>query len=476
MPNAPTPSYGIAVEIECTGPNQPLAIIESTVSKTGAKIAQVSEACDKPNVLIVNIDCSDETHMKAVASALRGIAGITVVRITDRTLVMHVGGKIEVCSKSPLESRDELSMAYTPGVARVSLLTARDPDAAFALTVRRNTVAVVSDGSAVLGLGNIGPVGALPVMEGKAMLFKEFGGVDAFPICLHTQDPDEIVRTVVAIAPTFGGINLEDISAPRCFDIERRLKSELDIPVFHDDQHGTAAVVLAALFNAVKIVEKKIEDMAVVISGAGAAGDACARALLAVGVADVIVCDTKGALYPGRQEGMNPAKAELAEITNRRRLCGSLKEVLVGADLFLGISGPGLLTGEDIKMMAPKPVVFALSNPVPEIMPEEAGPYAAVIATGRSDYPNQINNVLCFPGLFRGLLGCFATTVTQEMIVAASRAIASVLSEEELDKGTIIPSVFNKEVAPAVATAVADVAKAQGLTKNVPAPETLVCL
>jgi len=304
-------------------------------------------------------------------------------------------------------------------------------------------------------------------MEGKAMLFKEFGKVDAFPICLATQDPDAIVSAVEAIAPGFGGINLEDISAPRCFEIEQRLRESLDIPVFHDDQHGTAAVVLAALINAAKIVNKPISSMKVVISGAGAAGVACSKALLGMGVADIIVCDRAGAIHPDRTDDMNPAKKWLAENTNHSRFSGSLKDALVGADLFLGVSAPKLLTGDDVKKMAKDAIIFALSNPVPEIMPEEAAPYARIIATGRSDYPNQINNVLCFPGLFRGLLDCAARQVNQDMVIAAAEAIASVVGSDELNEDYIIPSVFNKNVAPAVAKAVAHVAHRDGLARRI---------
>ena len=329
-------------------------------------------------------------------------------------------------------------------------------------------VAIVSDGSAVLGLGNIGPLGAMPVMEGKAVLFKEFGDVDAFPICINTQDTEEIIDLVMKISPTFGGINLEDISAPRCFEIEKRLKEQLDIPVFHDDQHGTAAVVLAALYNAVKIVGKDINSLKAVVSGAGAAGIACTKTLMAAGIGDVIVCDTKGTIFNGRTVGMNDAKQWLAENTNKQRLQGSLADALNGADLLLGVSGPNLLKGDDLKVMAKDAIIFALSNPVPEVMPEEAAPYVKVMATGRSDYPNQINNVLCFPGLFRGLLDSFATTVTQEMVVAASKAIAGCVKPEELSPDFIIPSVFNRDVAPAVAAAVSKLAKDSGLTKDIP--------
>jgi len=362
----------------------------------------------------------------------------------------------------PLKTRGDLSAAYTPGVARICQAIHNEPLAVWSLTIKGNTVAVVTDGTAVLGLGDIGPEAALPVMEGKAQLFKEFGGVDAWPICLDTKDTDEIVRTVKAIAPVFGGINLEDIAAPRCFEIEERLKNELDIPVFHDDQHGTAVVVLAGVFNALKIVGKKAEDLRVVLLGAGAAGVACTKILMSVGVKDIIGCDRAGALYKGRTEHMNPVKVWYAENTNPRQVKGTIGDAIEGADLFLGLSGPGLITVDDLKKMNRDPIVFAMANPDPEIGPEEAAPYVRVMATGRSDYPNQINNVLCFPGLFRGLLDAHATTVNEEMKIAAARAIAAAVPERELHEEYIIPSVFNRQVARAVARAVADVAYRTG--------------
>jgi len=383
----------------------------------------------------------------------------------DPTFQMHVGGKIEVRSKVPLKDYDDLSMAYTPGVARISQAIAADMELAHSLTIKRNSVAIVSDGTAVLGLGNVGPYAAMPVMEGKAMLFKEFGQVDAYPICLSTQDPARIIDTVKAIAPGFGGICLEDIAAPQCFEIEDTLRRELDIPVFHDDQHGTAAVALAALVNAAKVVGKDISAMRMVVLGAGAAGVACSKAILAAGIGDIIVCDRAGAIYNGRAAGMNPSKQWIAENTNRERIRVSAKDALRGADAFLGVSGPNLLSSGDIRAMASDPIVFALSNPTPEIMPEDSAPYVRVMATGRSDYPNQINNVLCFPGLFRGLLDSGSRKVTQEMITAASYAIAGVVSERELTDGVVIPSVFDSRVAPAVAKAVSGIAESAGLAR-----------
>jgi malate dehydrogenase (oxaloacetate-decarboxylating) len=470
MPTAPSPCYRVTIRVKYENEVGRFATLTAAIAKVGGSIDRIDIVGAERGKMIrdITVDAASLEKQQEIVATVRALSGYGVISAVDETFRMHHGGKIEVCSLSKVENMDDLSMAYTPGVARVSMAVAEDPRRAFNLTIKRNTVAVVSDGSAVLGLGNIGPLGAMPVMEGKAVLFKEFGGVDAFPICLSTQDPEEIIAAVKAIAPTFGGINLEDISAPRCFEIEDRLVNELDIPVFHDDQHGTAAVVLAALLNATKIVGKKIEDMRAVVSGAGAAGVACTKALLAVGMADVIVCDRSGAIYAGRTDHMNAAKEWLAQNTNKERRKGSIKEVLSGADLFLGVSGPGLLKGQDLKVMAEKAIVFALSNPTPEVMPEEAAPHVAVMATGRSDYPNQINNVLCFPGLFRGLLDSSALKVTEEMVVAAGRAIASIVDADELAPDFIIPSVFDRRVSPAVAKAVAKVAVESGLIRDVP--------
>lgn len=468
MAAAPSPSYRIRIRVRYPDQIGRFASLIEVIAQAGGSVGAIEIVQQSRSDITrdITIDNSSDQHAHEVADAVGKIPGVVILSITDSTFDMHIGGKIEVRSKAPLTTRDDLSMAYTPGVARVSMAIAEDPRLGFTHTIRRNMIAVVSDGSAVLGLGNIGPLGAMPVMEGKAMLFKEFGQVDAFPICLSTQNPDEIVAVVKAIAPTFGGINLEDISAPRCFEIEDRLATELDIPVFHDDQHGTAAVVIAALINAAKIVGKEISSMTAVVSGAGAAGVACTKALIELGMADVIVCDTKGPIYAGRAEGMNSAKEWLASNTNKEGKTGSLKDVLAGADLFLGVSGPGLLLGEDLKVMAADAIIFALSNPVPEVMPEEALPYVKVMATGRSDYPNQINNVLCFPGLFRGLLDSGSTKVTGEMVLAAGKAIAAQVQADELSPDFIIPSVFNQGVAPAVANAVARVAVESGLTRG----------
>jgi malate dehydrogenase (oxaloacetate-decarboxylating) len=413
----------------------------------------------------VTVEAGDAEHMQRIADAVHEIPGVEVVNVSDRTFLMHLGGKIEIALKSPLKTRDDLSMAYTPGVARVSSAIAADPAKVWNLTIKQNTVAVVSDGTAVLGLGDIGPEGALPVMEGKAMLFKEFGGVDAFPLCLATKDSDEIVATVKAIAPVFGGINLEDISAPRCFEIEDRLKAELDIPVFHDDQHGTAVVVVAALHNALEVVGKRIEDLRVVVTGVGAAGVAVTKMLLAAGVPDVIGCDREGVVHRGRP-GLSAVKAAFAELTNPRGLTGTADEALAGADVFIGLSQPGAVSVEGIRSMADGAIVFAMANPTPEVLPEEIEGLAAVIGTGRSDYPNQINNVLAFPGIFRGALDVRATAITEEMKLAAAQAIASVVKPDELEPDYVIPSVFNRDVAPAVADAVAWAAEECGVARR----------
>jgi malate dehydrogenase (oxaloacetate-decarboxylating) len=408
---------------------------------------------------------NDAEHMERIAAAVHDLDGIEVVNVSDRTFLMHLGGKIEVALKAPLKTRDDLSMAYTPGVARVSAAIAADPEKVWNLTIKQHTVAVVSDGTAVLGLGDIGPEGALPVMEGKAMLFKEFGGVDAFPICLATKDPDEIVQTVKAIAPVFGGINLEDISAPRCFEIEERLREELDIPVFHDDQHGTAVVTLAALHNAAQVVGKTFDELRVVVTGVGAAGVAVTKMLLAAGVTDVVGCDSKGVVCADRRD-LTPAKADYAAITNPRAVRGGADEALVGADVFIGLSRPGAVSAAAIRTMARDAIVFAMANPTPEVLPEEIEDVAAVIGTGRSDYPNQINNVLAFPGIFRGALDVRASEINEAMKLAAAEAIASIVASDELEPDYVIPSVFNRDVAPAVADEVARAADETGVARR----------
>ncbi len=414
----------------------------------------------------ITVETGDASDWPRLTAAVDAVEGARVLDTTDRTFLLHVGGKIELHNKSPLKTRDDLSMAYTPGVARVCRAIAEDPDKAFQYTIKRNTVAVVSDGTAVLGLGDIGPRAAMPVMEGKAMLFKEFAGVDAFPVCLDTRDPDEIVAVVRAIAPGFGGVNLEDISAPRCFEIERRLISELDIPVFHDDQHGTAVVVLAALLNALRLTGRLLADLRIVIVGLGAAGVAVTKILLEAGARHIITVDSRGAVSvdrPDYLDGTMPAvKRELASVTNPERRSGSVVDVIEGADLLIGLSGARVMPASALGRMNPDPIVFALANPDPEVAPEEALQYVRILATGRSDYPNQINNVLCFPGIFRGALDVRATRITESMKTAAARAIAGIVSDEELREDYVIPSVFNREVAPAVASAVAAEARASG--------------
>jgi len=413
----------------------------------------------------VTVLAADEVHIGRIVAAVQDVEGIEVERVSDRTFLLHLGGKLEVVSKAPLKTRDDLSMAYTPGVARVCRAIADDPATVWNLTVKQNTVAVVTDGTAVLGLGDIGPEAALPVMEGKAILFKEFGGVDAWPICLATSDPDEIVRTVIALAPVFGGINLEDIAAPRCFEIESRLRDALDIPVFHDDQHGTAIVVLAALLNALEVVRKDIADVRIVVTGAGAAGAATARMLLAAGAGDVVCCDRRGVLGPERTD-LDPFKSTLAAETNRDVLRGSADDALAGADVFVGLSGPGAVSAEGVRSMADAAIVFAMANPTPEVAPEEVEDAVAVIGTGRSDYPNQINNVLAFPGIFRGALDVRASAITEEMELAAARALAGVIEPDHLEADYVIPSVFDRRVAPAVADAVALAAEQSGVARR----------
>jgi malate dehydrogenase (oxaloacetate-decarboxylating) len=465
-----TPSASYSLTLRAAIKNRPgmLGRLTSAIGEAGGDIRAVDLVELVKDIIVrdFTINARDEEHGQAIVAAIRGVDGVRIVNVSDRTFLMHLGGKIEIRNKVPLKTRDDLSMAYTPGVARVCLAIREDPERAFALTIKQNTVAIVTDGTAVLGLGDIGPHAALPVMEGKSLLFKEFADVDAFPVCLATKDVDEIVRTVKHIAPVYGGINLEDISAPRCFEVEERLQRELDIPVFHDDQHGTAVVVLAALLNALRIVHKELGDVSVVICGVGAAGTATIRILRSVGVRRILGVDEHGILAPGRAGPMDAMKARVAEETNPEGRQGTLSDAVRGADVFIGLSVPGVLHAEDVKAMARDPIVFAMANPVPEIMPEEAEPYVRVMATGRSDYPNQINNVLCFPGFFRGLLDCRAGKVTDDMKVAAAYAIASVVSRKELHEEYVIPSVFNKKVAPAVAREVVQAAQRAGFARR----------
>ncbi|MEA2292160.1 MAG: hypothetical protein QOF17_1180 [Solirubrobacteraceae bacterium] len=460
--------YSLILRVRLDNRPGMLGRVATAIGEANGQIGTIDlvQLADGHTVRDITVDTTGEDQAERVAAAIGSVDGAEVVETTDRTFLMHVGGKIEQHNKHPLRTRDDLSMAYTPGVARVCAAIAADRDKAFQYTIKRNTVAVVSDGSAVLGLGDIGPEAAMPVMEGKAMLFKEFGGVDAFPICLDTKDPDEIVATVRAIAPGFGGINLEDISAPRCFEIEDRLRAELDIPVFHDDQHGTAVVTLAALLNACRLTGRRLEDLHVLIVGLGAAGIAVTKILLAAGVRHVIGCDRHGALHTDRADyrdgTMNPLKRWFAESTNPDRRDGAPADVIDGADLFVGLSGARVVPADALARMAADAIVFAMANPTPEVTPEEAAPYARIIATGRSDYPNQINNVLCFPGIFRGALDVRARDITEDMKMAAARGIASIVGDAELREDYIIPSPFNRDVAVAVAAAVAEQAKRDG--------------
>jgi len=461
-------SYSILMRIELNNKPGMLGKVVSAIGKAGGNLGAVDIVGFKGGCIIRDIVVSTADHdmMQKILDVVKAIKGVNVIDIADRTFLAHVGGKIEIKSKIPLNSRDDLAMAYTPGVARICEAIHENPERAHDLTIKKNTIAIVSDGTAVLGLGDIGPKAAMPVMEGKALLFKNFGGVDAFPICLDTKVPDEIIETVRRIAPGFGGINLEDISAPRCFEVENRLKEILDIPVFHDDQHGTAVVILAGLLNALKITGKDIKDILVVVNGLGAAGIAAINLLRAAGATRFIGCDRKGILYRGRKENMNPVKEQVAAETNHELIKGDVFRALKGADLFLGVSEGNLLHAKDIKKMAKDPIVFAMANPTPEIMPEEAQRHVRIMATGRSDYPNQINNVLCFPGLFRGVLDCHARVINREMLLAAAKAIAGSVEPECLMEDYIIPSVFNQKVQENVAAAVREVAVQTGVARE----------
>ena len=468
MPPHTSAQYSVTLRVRIAHRPGMLGRVAGAIGDAGGTIGNVDLVSmdDEWTVRDFDVDTSGTDHVVSVRSAVDAVDGAEVVSSDDRTFRLHVGGKIEQRNRQPLKTRDDLSMAYTPGVARVCMAIYDDPDKAFQYTIKRNTVAVVSDGTAVLGLGDIGPAAAMPVMEGKAMLFKEFGGVDAFPVCLDTKDPDEIVAIVKALAPTFGGINLEDISAPRCFEIENRLKEELDIPVFHDDQHGTAVVTLAAVLNALKLTGKRIEDLSVLVVGLGAAGVAVANILRNAGVRHIVGCDSRGAVHSQRKDfldgSMPEAKRAFVE-SNTDDRSGGPGEVIEGMDLFIGLSGARVMPPDALARMADDAMVFAMANPNPEVTPEEAAPYARIIATGRSDYPNQINNVLCFPGIFRGALDVRARAITEEMKVAAARGIADIVSDDELREDYIIPSVFNRDVAPAVAAAVAREARSEGV-------------
>jgi malate dehydrogenase (oxaloacetate-decarboxylating) len=463
----PSASYSFTMRLHLPQRGGAFAGVARAIADAEALLGAIDLVRVEPDEVVrdLTVVCVDAEHSEAVVRAVRELEGVRVDSVSDRTFLMHKGGKIEVNPKVPIKTRDDLSMAYTPGVGRVSMAIHEDPAKAWALTIKSNSVAVVSDGTAVLGLGDIGPEAAMPVMEGKAMLFKEFAGVDAFPLCVDTKDVDEIVAIVRGVAPAFGGVNLEDISAPRCFEIERRLRAELDIPVFHDDQHGTAIVVLAALLNALRVVGKRVEDVTVVVVGAGAAGLACTDIMLAQGVGDVVVCNRRGALYVGA-DGLDPARAALAERTNKRGQRGSPDELLAGADVLLGLSGPGAVSPTGVHAMARDAIVFAMANPVPEVHPEEVRDDVAVMATGRSDYPNQINNVLAFPGVFKGALEVRAREIDEEMKLAAAHAIARVIPDDELHADYIVPSVFNRRVAESVAEAVAVAAVESGVARR----------
>jgi malate dehydrogenase (oxaloacetate-decarboxylating) len=455
----PSASFSATLRVRLADRPGAFADLARAIGDAGGLLGAIDLVSVQAGVKIrdVTVAAGDAAHLEQIVAAARDVFGVDVEHVSDRTLLLHRGGKIEIAAKTRLQTSDDLSMAYTPGVARVCSAIAHDPEQVWNLTVKRNSVAVVTDGSAVLGLGNIGPEAALPVMEGKALLFKEFGGVDAWPLCLATRDEDEIVAAVRALEPVFGGINLEDISAPRCFAIERRLRDQLDIPVFHDDQHGTAVVVLAAFLNALRVVGKEPREVKVVITGVGAAGIATTKMLLAAGVRNVIGVDRKGALRRGDAR-LAGVKAEYAELTNPDREGGSADDVLANADVYVGLSAPGAVSPAGISRMADDAVVFAMANPTPEVLPEEIELVAAVIATGRSDYPNQINNVLAFPGIFRGALDARASDITESMKLAAAEAIAGVIPPHELSADYIVPSVFNRDVAPRVAAAVAEAA------------------
>ena len=460
-------SNSIIVRLKIDNKVGMLASVNRVISEMGGVVGAIDLVGPEDGVLVrdISIFTNDPDHSDKIVESIKKTPGVEFVNFSDRTFLVHLGGKISIRNRIPVKTRDDLSMAYTPGVARICMEINQDPEDAYKLTTKGNTVAVVTDGTAVLGLGNIGPKAAMPVMEGKAMLFKEFADIDAWPICLDTTDTEEIIRIVKAIAPGFGGINLEDIAAPRCFEIEQRLREELEIPVFHDDQHGTAVVTTAALINALKVVGKNVEKIKVIVSGAGAAGIACTKMIMHLGVKNLIVCDSKGAIH-SKRTNLNPSKNWLAENSNPEKESGPLKEVIEGADVFLGVSAPNIISQKDVKNMAKDPIVFAMSNPDPEISPEEASPFAAVMATGRSDYPNQINNVLCFPGIFRGALDCRSNTINEEMKLAAAHAIAGVVDDAHLNADYIIPSVFDTTVAKKISESVQAAAYKTGVARR----------
>ncbi len=465
MTHIPSPSYSITLRVEIESRIGMFAKIATAISKVGGDLGSIDIVRVEKGKIVrdITVNARDEEHEREIVKSVRKIQGVKIIRVMDRTFFAHQGGKIEIHNKIPLRNRDDLSKVYTPGVARVCLDIQENKTHAYRYTIKGNSVAIVTDGTAVLGLGDIGPEASMPVMEGKAMIFKEFAGIDAFPIALQTKDVNEMIKTVKNISPTFGGISLEDISAPRCFEIEKRLQEELDIPVIHDDQHGTAVVVLSALINVARLLKRDIKKFKVVIVGAGAAGSATAFMLSTYGIRDIVVCDREGAIYKGRRQNMNQYKRSISMKTNPRNIKGSISDVMKGADVFIGLSAPNIITGDDIKWMSAEPVVFALANPEPEIAPEEALPLVRVLATGRSDYPNQINNMLSFPGIFRGLLDVRAKGVNEEIKFSAAHAIAYSVKDDELTEDYIIPSIFDKKVVASVAHAVAEAAKKTGI-------------
>ena len=458
----PNPSFSLSIRVSIPNRAGTLARVTQAIASCGGNLGQISllEQTRKVSQREITVDASSSDHAEKIVEAVQAVPETKVLKISDRTFDLHRGGKIRIESRLPLKAQSDLAMAYTPGVGRICKVIAKNPEEVYSLTIKSNTVAIVTDGSAVLGLGNLGPEGALPVMEGKAMLFKEFAGIDAFPICLATQDTDTIVETVKNLVPVFGGVNLEDISAPRCFEIEKRLRQEVDIPIFHDDQHGTAIVVLAALYNALKLVKKSLEEVRIVINGAGAAGVAIASLLRKAGAKTIWICDSKGLISTSRDD-LNPQKQAFAVEAS-----GTLAGALKGADIFLGVSAPGVLTPEMVDSMAKDAIVMAMANPIPEIQPELVDDKVAVIATGRSDYANQINNVLAFPGVFRGALDCRAAALTTNMYLEAANAIASLICPTDLDREHIIPSVFDERVATAVASAVQRAARQDGVARQ----------